>query len=98
MGKKWQVCELEDMAELISERFSVASVPETWIFTQKDGSLICYWPKYNAARKIRSLRAPKEGDKCTYYKCRLLMNGGKRNDFNQFVSVVNILANHTRSD
>lgn len=76
MEQLWQVCELEDSCVSLSEKFSVAAVPEGWILKLVDGSLVCYWPKVNPGQKIRTRYVPKKGDKCSYYKCRLLMSGG----------------------
>lgn len=79
MEQLWQVCELEesDNTKLsLYERFSVVGVPESWILLQEDETLLCWWPSVNAESKIRSLHYPKIGEKCSYYKCRILMDGG----------------------
>lgn len=80
----WQVCELEESTDIrlaIFERFSVVSVPELWILLQEDGTLICFWPNVDTAKKIRSLHVPQDDEDCTYYKCRILLDGGNPNFF-----------------
>lgn len=79
MEQMWIVCELEESTNIrlsIFERFSVVAVPESWAMLREDGTLVCFWPGVDAELKIRSLKKPKKGEKCAYYKCRILMDGG----------------------
>lgn len=74
--KFWKVCELEDEVPSFIE-YSVSAVPEIWIVRLEDGSYICYWPKKNPSKSIRTFANPKKGGSWTTHKCRILMDGGK---------------------
>lgn len=79
MNEQWQVCELEESSNVgltLFERFSVVAVPEGWILILEDGTLVCFWPRVDPLRKIRSLHYPKDDEKGEYYKCRILLDGG----------------------
>lgn len=79
MDQMWQICELEESRSVKLtryERFSVTPVPESWIVYLKDGTCLCFWPNFNAESKIRSLHLPEKEEKCKYYKCRVLLDGG----------------------
>lgn len=76
MDKFWKVCELEEDVNSFCE-LSVSAVPEIWIEQLDDGSLVCYWPKQNAGKKIRSFAVPNDDARnWKTYKCRILMQGG----------------------
>lgn len=79
MDQKWKVCELEESSNILLtlfERFSVVAVPESWISLLENGTQVCFWPSVDAGRKIRSLHRPKDNEKCSYFKCRILLDGG----------------------
>lgn len=72
-----EICELEDVDETLFNRFSVSKTPHKWVHV-KNGILHCYWPKYNAAAKIKSCEdALPDNKNWKAYKCRILMNGGE---------------------
>lgn len=75
MEKQYQICEIKDDTKSFIE-LSVSTVPEIWIFEDEGGTIWCYWPKYNALKKIKSFEQPKPGRGWTTYKCRILMNEG----------------------
>lgn len=79
MEEMLQVVELEESANIklsYFERYSVTAVPESWIILLQDESSLCFWPSVDPESKIRSLHRPEIGEKCKYYKCRILLDGG----------------------
>ncbi len=50
MEYEWQVCELEDGTKWFVE-YTVAAIPENWIFREEDGTVWCFWPKKKCDEK-----------------------------------------------